>query len=240
FASSRSIDIIGNNGPLYNLNPEIAWNAGIGLVQKIYFGNRAMDLSFDFYRTDFKDQVVIDWENPQQISFYNLEGKSVSKSLQVDLNYEIIQNLNIRLTYKNYDVKIDYISGTLQKPLQPKHRFFTNLSYETIKKSRFSQWRMDFTLHWTGEQRLPNTATNPLEYRLAPYSRPYSIINAQLTRVINEKIEIYLGGENIGNSVQKTAIISAEDSFGPYFDSTLLYAPVLGETYYLGFRYKLR
>lgn len=240
FASSRAVNIIPNNGNLYSLNPEIAWNTGIGFVQKLYLWNRAMDFSVDYYITDFKDQVLVDWENPQEISFYNLNGKSVSKSLQLDLNYEIIQNLNIRLTYKYYDVKIDYLSGTLQKPLQPQHRFFTNLGYETLKKSRGSQWKMDFTLHWTGEQRLPDTSTNPIEYQLVPYSKPYSIINSQLTRVINEKLDVYLGGENIGNSVQKKPIINAQDPFGLYFDSTILYAPVLGETYYLGFRYKLR
>lgn len=240
FSSSRVINVMTDNGNPYDLNPEIAWNMGIGFVQKLYLWNRAMDFSLDYYITDFKKQVIIDWENPQEVAFYNLNGKSVSKSLQVDVNYEIIQNLNIRLTYKNYDVKIDYQSGTLQKPLQPQNRFFANLSYETLKKFRGSQWRMDFTLHWTGEQRLPNTSTNPPEYKLVPYSNPYSIINSQLTRVLNEKFEIYLGGENIGNTTQKTPIINSQDPFGPYFDSTILYAPVLGETYYLGFRYKFR
>lgn len=240
FASSRAIHIIPNNGNLYSLNPEIAWNTGLGFVQKLYLWNRAMDFSVDYYITDFKDQVIVDWENPQEVSFYNLKGKSISKSLQVDLNYEIIQNLNVRLTYKYYDVKINYLSGTLEKPLQPKHRFFTNLGYESIKKFREGQWKMDFTLHWTGEQRLPNTSTNPVEYQLVPFSKPYSIINSQLTRVVNEKLDLYLGGENMGNSVQKKPIISAQDPFGLYFDSTILYAPVLGETYYVGFRYKLR
>ena len=239
FASSRSINIINNNGILYSLNPEIAWNSGIGFVQKLYLWNRALDISFDYYRTTFIDQVVIDWENSQEIAFYNLDGKSVSKSLQLDLSYEIIQNMDIRLTYKNYDVLVDYQSGTLQKPLQPKHRFFSNLSYETLKKYRTRHWRADFTFHWQGEQRLPDTSTNPTLYQLSDYSRPYSIINTQLTRVINEKLEIYLGGENITNTTQKTPIISAEEPFGPYFDSTILFAPVLGETYYLGFRYKL-
>ena len=239
FASSRIINIMGNNGPLYGLNSEIAWNTGIGFIQKLYLWNRSLDFSFDYYQTSFKDQVVIDWENPQEIAFYNLIGKSVSKSLQIDLSYEIIQNMDIRLTYKNYDVAVDYQSGSLQKPLQPQHRFFSNLSYETIKKDRQRHWRMDFTFHWQGEQRLPNTSTNPPSYRFSDTAKPYSLINTQLTRVINSKFEIYLGGENITNATQKMPIISAEDPFGPYFDSTVLFAPVLGETYYLGFRYRL-
>ncbi|RTE53811.1 TonB-dependent receptor [Arenibacter aquaticus] len=239
FASSRAINIVNNSGNLYSLHPETAWNTGIGFVQKLYLWNRAMDLSLDFYRIAFTDQVIVDWENPRAISFYNLSGKSVSKSLQVDLSYELIQNMNLRLTYKNYDVKVDYQSGSLQKPLQPLHRFFTNLSYETPRKYRQRHWRMDFTLHWQGEQRLPNTTTNATAYQLPAKTAAYSIINSQLTRAVNEKFEVYLGGENIGNTTQKKPILSAEDPFGPYFDSTVLFAPVLGETYYLGFRYRL-
>ena len=239
FASSRGINILNNNGKLYSLHPETAWNTGIGFVQKLYLWNRAMDLSLDFYRIAFTDQVIVDWENPRAISFYNLSGNSVSKSLQVDLSYELIQNMNLRLTYKNYDVKVDYQSGSLQKPLQPIHRFFTNLSYETPKKYRQRHWRMDFTLHWQGEQRLPNTTTNPTAYQLPDTTAPYSIVNSQLTRVVNEKFEVYLGGENMGNTTQNKPILGAEDPFGPYFDSTILFAPILGETYYLGFRYRL-
>lgn len=82
-----------------------------------------MDFSADFYSTQFQDQVVIDWEDPRKISFYNLEGKSYSNSLQIDLNYEIVQNLDFRATYKYYDIRVDYRSGSLTKPLQPKHRF---------------------------------------------------------------------------------------------------------------------
>jgi len=239
FASSRALNIINGNGKLYTLNPEIAWNSGIGFIQKLYLWNRSLDISFDYYRTVFTDQVIIDWESPQEIAFYNLDGKSISNSLQVDLNYEIIQNMDLRLTYKNYDVRLDYLSGTLQKPLQPEHRFFGNLSYETLEKYRKRHWRMDFTYHWQGEQRLPNTNTNPSMYQLSETARPYSIINAQLTRVLNERFEIYLGGENITNTTQKKPIIGSDDPFGPYFDSTILFAPVLGEIYYLGFRYKL-
>lgn len=240
FASSRQVNIISNDGSFYDLKPEIAWNTGIGFVQKLYLWDRAMDFTVDYYLTDFQNQVVVDWENPRQISFYNLDGKSISKSLQLDLNYEILQDLNIRLTYKNYDVKIDYRSGNLQKPLQPKHRFFTNISYETPRKFRTSQWRMDFTWHWTGEQRLPDTTINPVVLQLPSRSPAYGIINAQLTRVVNEKLDIYLGGENITNKVQRHPIIDADNPFGNYFDSTILFAPALGETYYLGFRFKIK
>ncbi|SHJ92720.1 Outer membrane receptor proteins, mostly Fe transport [Arenibacter nanhaiticus] len=239
FASSRKINLLHNTGNVYSLKPEVAWNSGIGFIQKLFIANRAFDFSVDFNRIVFIDQVLIDWENPREVSFYNLKGKSFSNSLQIDLNYEIIQNLDIRATYKNNNVKLDYNSGSMTKPLQSNHRFFVNLNYETFKKYRERHWRMDLTVNWQGKQRLPNTSKNPPPYRLPKFSEAYSIVNSQLTRVLNEKFEIYLGGENITNTTQKNSILATEDPFGPYFDSTLLYKPVLGHTYYLGLRYKL-
>ncbi len=238
FASSRQITIDGTGGNYYGLEPEKAWNYGLSFIQKLYLWNRVLDFSIDFYRTDFIDQVVVDWENPREISYYNLEGNSYSNSLQIDLNYELLQDFHLRATYKYFDVTTDYTNGALEKPLQPSYRFFVNLNYETLKKND-SQWRFDFTSNWLGEQRLPNTSDNPIEFQLPSYSPSYVLINAQITKVFSNKFEVYIGGENMNNFIQDMPILSSENPFSTSFDSTLLFAPVLGKAYYAGFRYKI-
>lgn len=238
FASSRQIAITESNGNYYGLKPEKAWNYGVSFIQKLYVWSRVLDFSIDFYRTQFIDQVVVDWETPGEISFYNLTGNSYSNSLQIDLNYEILQDFYLRSTYKFFDVVTDYVEGSLERPLQPKYRFFINLGYETPKVSE-GQWRFDFTANWLGSQRLPNTMSNPDEYQLPTHSPSYLIMNAQVTKVFSSKFECYVGGENMGNFTQNMPILSSNDPFGPYFDSTLLYGPVLRSTYFLGFRYKI-
>ncbi len=238
FASSRQININGNNGNYYGLQPEKAWNYGLSFIQKLYLWDRVMDFSIDFYRTQFENQVIVDWEDPRAVSFYNLDGKSFSNSLQIDLNYEILQDFRLRATYKYFDVQTDYVSGRLDKPLQPSYRFFTNLNYETLMNG-YGQWRFDFTANWLGRQRLPSTAGNPVEFQMASHSPSYVLINAQVTKVFSNKFEVYLGGENINNFTQDTPILSANDPFGTYFDSVILYGPVLESAYYLGFRYKI-
>jgi outer membrane receptor protein involved in Fe transport len=238
FASSRAISILENNGNYYGLNPEKAWNYGVSFIQKLYVWNRVLDFSIDYYRTQFENQVVVDWENPREISFYNLEGESYSNSIQVDLNYEVLQNFHLRTTYKYFDVKTDYAGGRLEKPLQPNYRFFINLNYETQKLSE-KQWRFDFTSNWLGRQRIPDTSANPEAFQLPEWSSSYTLLNAQITRVFSNTFELYFGGENIGNFTQNTPILSSNDPFGPYFDSTLLYGPVLHSLYYIGFRYKI-
>ncbi|WP_335967170.1 TonB-dependent receptor [Galbibacter sp. PAP.153] len=239
FASSRQINIENNNGNTYGLSPETAWNYGISFTQKLYLWNRTMVLSADFYQTRFTDQVVVDWENPREISFYNLNGNSFANSFQFDFTYEIIQNLSVRATYKNYNVKTHYNNGELEKPLQPEHRFFANLNFETVKQPTGKQWRFDATWHWQGAQRLPNTSSNPLPYQLKAFSPSYSVINAQITRVFSNKFELYLGGENINNYTQSNPIVASNDPFGEYFDSTITYAPILSGIYYIGMRFKI-
>ena len=238
FASSRAINIANTNGAIYGLNPEIAWNYGVSYLQKFnLFGNKA-DVTFDFYRTDFENQVVVDWENSQQISFYNLNGKSIADSFQVELNYNLSKGLDFRTAYKYFNVITDYNSGRLQKPLQPRNRWFANLSYET-EKSADRQWRFDITFNTIGEQRLPDTSINPVQYRLPSTVDGYSLLNSQITKVFSKKFEVYFGGENLTNTRQLNPIVASDDPFGPNFDTTIVYAPIFGRMFYTGLRFRI-
>jgi hypothetical protein len=51
---------------------------------------------------------------------------------------------------------------------------------------------------------------------------------------------MYFGGENIGNYKQQKAILGAENPFGPNFDASIVYAPVFGQMYYVGLRFKIK
>ncbi|SMG30040.1 TonB-dependent receptor [Arenibacter troitsensis] len=239
FASSRQIRVLGDNSSIYGLDPEDAWNYGASYIQGFSLFGRTGDVTLDYYVTNFKNQVVVDWENPMEVSFYNLEGKSLAKSFQFEINYNVLKNVELRTAYKYYDVETDYLSGTLQKPLQAQHRFFANLGYTSLPKENGALWRMDYTLHSLGKQRLPNTSSSPEEYQFGDYSTPYSLMNAQLTRVFNDNFEIYVGGENLTSFTQENAVVAADHPFGTNFDTTMIYAPVMGRMFYAGFRYKL-
>ena len=240
FASSREIDIDAVGGNIYGLNPEIAWNYGISYLQKFNLFNKKGDITFDFYRTDFSNQVVVDWENPQAVSFYNLNGESIANNFQLELNYELAKNLNLRTAFKYFDISTDYKTGKLQKPLQPNNRFFVNISYETATKDNGSQWKLDLTFNNIGEQRLPNTATNPTQYQLPINSERYSLLNSQITKVFSNKFEIYAGGENLTNVQQVNPILGSENPFGLNFDSTIVYSPIFGRAIYAGLRFKIK
>jgi outer membrane receptor for ferrienterochelin and colicin len=241
FASSRIFNVVNTDGKLYGLDPEIAWNYGLSFMQGFKLFNRNGDVTADFYRTNFQNQVVVDiMQSPQSVIFHNLDGVSFANSFQLEFNYELAKHLELRSAYKYYDIKTDYLSGKYQRPLQAAHRFFGNLGYETHILDKGQQWKFDFTYNWIGEQQLPYTASNPVAYQLPENSPSYSLMNAQITKVFSSTFEMYVGGENIGNYTQNPAIIDSQNPFGPYFDATILYAPVFGQMYYAGLRFKIK
>ena len=240
FGSSRTIGILNTDGKIYGLNPEIAWNYGFSYLQGFNLFGRKADVTIDYYSTLFQNKAVVDVdESPQQVLFYNLDGNSHANNLQVQLNYELANRLELRLAYKNYDVKTDYLKGNLANPLQSEHIFFANLGYETQPNAKGGLWRFDYTYNWLGKQRLPFTASNPTQYQLAEYSPSYSLMNAQIAKVFSKTFEVYIGGENLSNYKQENPILASDNPFGANFDSSIVYAPTLGSMYYVGLRYTL-
>jgi outer membrane receptor protein involved in Fe transport len=147
--------------------------------------------------------------------------------------------LDLKTAYKFYDVKTQYASGKLEKPLTSQHRYFANLSYEAHSEKGEGVWKFDATFNWLGKQRFSSTEISPQAYQLPMYSPSISTLNLQVTKVFSEAFEIYLGAENITNVTQKSPILSSENPFGPNFDTTFVYGPIFGSTFYTGLRYKL-
>ena len=240
FASSRQINILNDGGEIYGLDPEIAWNYGVSYLQGFNLFGRDADVTFDFYRTDFQNQVVVDWENPFEINFYNLEGQSFANSFQFEFNHNTFEGFDLRLAYKYYDIQTDFNSGRLEKPLVPKHRLFANAGYETHRTDKGTQWKFDATYNWISAQRFPSTDLSAPQFQLDDFSPTIGTLNLQVTKVFSTKFEIYLGGENVTNVRQPNPIISADNPFGSNFDSNFVYGPIFGSLYYAGLRYKIK
>jgi outer membrane receptor for ferrienterochelin and colicin len=239
FASSRAFDILNATGKIYGLDAEIAWNYGLSFMQGFELFSKTADVTFDFYRTDFQNQAIVDlYASPQQALFYN--GKSFANSLQIEFNLELMMHLNFRTAYKYYDIQTQYISGSAERPLQARHRYFANMAYETHIGKKGRQWKFDFTYNWLGQQRLPNTATNSLADRFPDYAPSFSLINAQVTRTFSSTFEMYVGAENLGNYTQDKAILGNQNPFGANFDTSIVYAPIFGQMFYAGLRFKIK
>lgn len=236
FASNRSIQVLQNGGGnIYGLRPEIAWNYGASLQQEFKLFGRKSTVVADFFRTDFQDQVMVDLDrSPQQLIFYNLDGKSFANSFQTQWDFIPFKNFEVRLAYKYYDVQADYLDGRREVPFMAKHRGFVNFAYSTNKNTKGAFWSFDTTLNAVGKQRLPNTSLSPAEFQLPAYSESYVVLNAQISRNFNKKIRAYLGGENLTSYYQKNAIVDVKNPFGNYFDGGMVYAPIMKANFYVG------
>lgn len=233
------------------LEAEDAWNAGINFAKNTTFQKRDLSLSLDLYSTRFTNQIVMDRETEElEILFYNLKGKSYSNSFLATVIYDLFDFLEIKLAYKLNDVKTTY-NGVLDVvPLIAKHRGLVSFDFSSTDKS----WKLHTTVQVVGPQRMPtllghenHTAAGHgtlADYQISGITPTYATMNAQLTKILNKKWEVYLGGENLTNYVQHNPIIGAADPFNadpgiPAFDASQIYAPIMGRVIYGGVRFRL-
>jgi hypothetical protein len=68
---------------------------------------------------------------------------------------------------------------------------------------------------------------------------PMSVVmNAQITKYF-KTWEIYVGVENLLGTHQNNPIIAAENPYGQYFDSSLVWGPISEQMYYFGIRFAI-
>lgn len=208
------------------LLPEISWNVGASLVQGFSFKKRKGSISLDAYHTRFSQQLVADRDTLSGlVVFKNLSANSVATVVQAEFSYAVLRGLDLRLAYKFQDVRALY-NGKLQtQVLLPRQRLFANIGYQTRNK----RWAFDLTYSRYSAVRLPQGGQG----------QAWGLLNAQVTR--NWKaLELYVGGENLLNVMQHHPIVAAQNPFGPDFDATEIWAPIMGWNMYIGLRYTIK
>ncbi|MCG9910703.1 MAG: TonB-dependent receptor [Flavobacteriales bacterium] len=219
------------------LQPEKALNFGINLTQKFETKNNNLSgyVSADYYRTDFQNQIFPDYDtDATKAIIQNFTGTSVSNGFQAELYLKIYKRFELKAGYNFLDV-YRVIGQTRQLlPFNPMHKILTTFSYKPLS----NKFHFDVNIHWYGKQRLPDTQTNPVEFRRPDFSKPYTIVNAQFTYNFR-RFEVYAGCENIFDFRQRQPIISWQNPFSPYFDTSSVWGPTRGREIYLGVRFRL-
>ena len=240
FISSRDI----NTQNLNDLLPEEGWNLGVNISYCFYLFGKESSLNSDFYRTIFTNQIVVDIEDEDKISFYNLDGKAYSNVWQIDFSQEILKNLQFKCAVKLNDVQSTFITEIIEEdvvyeqatqkkvPLVPKSRGLININYTNNSE----KWMFDITANYIGKSRIPYHSE--LTLGIPKESPSFYTMNTQVTRKFNY-FDVYVGGENLLNYTQKTPILDVnEGEIGQNFDASLIWAPVMGRVLYLGVRYR--
>ena len=194
-------------------------------------------LSFDYFRTQFYNQVVADQEySATEVMFYNTDGRSYTDTYQVDFNWTPVERLDIFATYRYTDssMTLDRPDGgrvQVERPLVSRYKALLNIQYAT----RFRRWTFDATAQLNGPMRLPSQTGDPTVTELSP---KYPVFFAQVSRKI-KKLDLYLGCENIGNYKQEHPILAADQPVSTAFNSSVVWGPLMGRKFYIGLRWNL-
>ncbi len=209
---------------------EDAWTYGLNFTAYLPFGYEDASISFDYFRTDFNSQVIVDQElDLGKISFYNLDGRSFTNTYQVDLNYEPLERLSLLGTFRYSDSKVTLAGqGLVDKPLTSKYKGVFNVQYAT----RMNKWTFDFTAQLNGPSKMPYFVD---EGRNSPV---YTMLFAQVTKKMRD-LEIYVGAENLTNYKQKHPILNSDRPYSQGFNSTIIWGPLMGFKAYIGLRYTM-
>ena len=213
-------------------NPDIedAWTYGVNLTGYLPFGfDKKSSLSFDYFRTDFNSQLIVDQERSiSAVWFYNLNGRSYTNTYQADFSIAPVERFTILATFRYNDTKATLEGqGLVERPLVSRYKGVLNFQYAT----KMNKWTFDFTAQLNGPSKLPS-------FIGGGNSPVYPMFYAQVTKKFKD-LDVYIGGENLSNYRQKHPILNANDPYSQGFNSTLIWGPLMGVKVYAGLRFTI-
>jgi outer membrane receptor for ferrienterochelin and colicins len=223
---------------LETLQPERAINSGINFTQNFETTNQGATgfISVDFYRTQFQNQIFPDYDSDPTKAFVdNFTGTCISNGFQAEVFARFAKKLEVKAGYNFLDVYREIEGEKILLPFNPRHKILGMISY----KPESGRFQVDLNAHWYGLQRLPNTQQNPEAYQRPDFSETFTLINAQFSWYFNA-IDVYVGCENVFDFRQLQPIISWENPFGQYFDTSSVWGPTRGRELYAGIRYRIK
>lgn len=216
-------------GGAYMEHPlEDSWTFG-GNATWYIGGSSTTYLSLDFFRTQFREQMLVDYTDDRNIRFYTLGsvngGKSFTNNVQLDFGIEPLPRFTITLTGRYTDARQTLLSQTFDiKPMTSRYKGVLNLQYAT----NLQKWIFDFTASINGPCRL-------WDFMGGGESQAYPLLYAQVTKRF-KGVDVYIGGENLTNYRQKDPILYASDPFDSRFDASCVWGPLAGIKVYAGVR----
>ena len=200
-------------------------------------GTENATLSFDYFRTEFANSVVVDQEwSASHINIYHSDDKAYTDTYQVDFSWTPAEGLDIFATYRYTDSEMtirraDGTKASVERPLINRFKTLLNVQYAT----RFRRWVFDATAQLNGAARIPSQTGVLAD---DSYSPEYPMFYAQVTHKVG-KFDLYIGCENIADYRQEVPIMGAENPYSTHFNSMNIWGPLMGRKFYCGLRFNL-
>ena len=229
---------------------EDAWTFGGNVTYYLPFGSSSDTyLSFDYFRTQFAQQMIVDYEHlANAIDFYALDGnRSYTDNYQLDFSVDPVERFNITVTCRYTKAMIELAGqGLVEKPMTSRFKGVLNLQYAT----NLNRWIFDFTASLNGSCRVYNfmadlkDESGNLIYKDGR-TPVYPLLYGQITRRF-KGWDVYAGVENLTNFRQKDVILGYQRNDAghvipeqPSFDASCIWGPLMGFKAHVGFRFTL-
>ena len=222
---------------------EDSWTFG-GNATWYIGGSSSTYLSLDYFRTQFTEQMVLDYDTgvgdmaSKLIAFSPLSAlkgaHSYTDNFQADFSIEPLEGFTVTLTGRLTDARQTRISSSAAddvKPMVSRYKGVLNLQYAT----HLNKWIFDFTASVNGPCRVWDFMKGYEGLYTNGLTPVYPLLYAQVTKRF-KGFDIYAGGENLTNYRQPSPIISAGDPFSPGFDASCVWGPLMGIKVYAGIR----
>ena len=227
---------------------EDAWTFGGNITYYLPFGATSSTyISFDYFRTQFAQQMVVDYGRTQ-IDFYALDGGTAfTDNYQVDFSVDPVERFNITMTFRYTNAMQQYkgSQAPVEKPMTSRFKGVLNLQYAT----NLNKWIFDFTASLNGSCRVYDfmedlkDENGNLLYKNGR-TPVYPMLYAQVTRRF-KGWDVYVGAENLTNFTQKDVILGTKGEDGlvnprlASFDASCIWGPLMGIKAHVGFRFTL-
>ncbi|MBP5549336.1 MAG: TonB-dependent receptor plug domain-containing protein [Bacteroidales bacterium] len=247
----RSLPIADNFGVLASGKPlfgdvmnhilEDSWTFG-GNATLYIGGSSTTYFSFDYFRTQFREQMLVDYDviyygGGYAITFAPLSSiggaHSFTDNFQVDFNAEPLDGLTLTLTGRYTNARQTRIANVASdvKPMTSRYKGVLNLQYATHLK----KWTFDFTASVNGPCKVWDFMKGYKGHYTNGNTPVYPLLYAQVTKRF-KGVDVYIGAENLTNYRQPYPIINADDPFSRDFDAGCVWGPLMGARFYAGIR----
>lgn len=222
---------------------EDSWTFG-GNATWYIGGSGSTYFSLDYFRTQFTEQMVLDYDisdgtaASRAIMFSPLStldgGHSYTDNFQADFSAEPVEGLTVTLTGRLTDARqtrISHLSTDDVKPMVSRYKGVLNIQYAT----HLNKWIFDFTASVNGPCRVWEFMKGYDGLYKDGLTPVYPLLYAQVTKRF-KGFDIYAGGENLTNYRQPSPIIEADRPFSSGFDASCVWGPLMGIKLYAGIR----
>lgn len=216
-----------------NLKPEKSFNGNLDFQRFFTFRKGFGNIQANAFYTYFNNKILANYDiNPELIVYDNLKGYGISKGIALNFDFAFTNGLKFISGATLMDV-YQIENQTKIKQIQTPH---LTANY-TISYSLKKEFTVDLIGNFYSPMRLPVVRdygdTRP------EYSEWFGIHNIQITKRLQNGIQLYSGIKNFTNFLPKNPIFSPQAPFSEAFDPTYSYAPMQRIRGFVGIRWAL-